>query len=169
MFTHTQTRKHHNNILLLLLLVWLKIQLITLVLELFTFVNSHKIFSITPLAQLLWTMNENIHQYCNLAIKRLSKYRQFKLLSKKKESIKQEYDYAVAKNMLCFISWSWKNYYYMLLQKMHRPALGTTQATTQWVTWVVSLGSSSQGMRLINHLHLLPRLRISGTILPLPH
>jgi hypothetical protein len=42
--------------------------------------------------------------------------------------------------MLCFISWSWKNYYYMLLQKMQRPAVGTTQATIQWVTWAVSLG-----------------------------
>ena len=40
MFTHTQTKEHHNNILQLLLLVWQRIQLITLIMKLFTFVNS---------------------------------------------------------------------------------------------------------------------------------
>jgi hypothetical protein len=45
-----------------------------------------------------------------------------------------------------------------------RPALGPTQPPIQWVP-----GVKRPGVKLTTHLHPVPRLKLRGAILPLPH
>ena len=51
---------------------------------------------------------------------------------------------------------------------MSRPALQPTQPPIQWVPGAPFLGLNSQGMKLITHLHLVPRSGMSGDVLLLP-
>jgi hypothetical protein len=46
-------------------------------------------------------------------------------------------------------------------------ALGPTQPPIQWVPGTLSLGVKRPGVKLTTHLHLVPRLKISGAIHPL--
>jgi hypothetical protein len=55
-----------------------------------------------------------------------------------------------------------------LLTTVSRTALGPTQPPIQWVTGFLSLGLNGRGVKLIIHLHLLPRSRMRGAIPPLP-
>jgi hypothetical protein len=54
-----------------------------------------------------------------------------------------------------------------LLSKTSRPALGTIQPI-QWAQGVLSWKWSGRGVKLAVHLHLVPRLRISGAIPTVP-
>jgi len=49
-----------------------------------------------------------------------------------------------------------------------RPALGPTQPRIQWVPGALPLGVKPPGVNLTSHLHLVPRSRMRGAILPLP-
>jgi hypothetical protein len=49
------------------------------------------------------------------------------------------------------------------------PALGPNQPSVQWVPGAISAEMSGWSVKLINHLHLGPKLRMRGAILPLPH
>jgi hypothetical protein len=48
-----------------------------------------------------------------------------------------------------------------------RPALGPTQPSIQWVPGALSLGVKRPGVKLTTRLHLVPRSRMHGAILPL--
>lgn len=52
---------------------------------------------------------------------------------------------------------------------MHRPALGSTVPPIQWVSAGISHRKvvGLEAVKVTTHLHLVPRLRISGAILPL--
>jgi hypothetical protein len=52
---------------------------------------------------------------------------------------------------------------YLLVLKMSRPAPGPT-CPIRWVAEALSWGLSGQGVRLITHLNLVRRLRMSGAI-----
>jgi len=55
-----------------------------------------------------------------------------------------------------------------LSSKSCRLALGPTQFPVQWVPWIFLRGKLAG--QVIDHLpHLVPSLRMSGAILPLPH
>jgi hypothetical protein len=47
--------------------------------------------------------------------------------------------------------------------------VGYTQPPIQWVPVSLSLGISTQDLKLTTHLHLVPRSRMSGTIPPLSY
>lgn len=51
---------------------------------------------------------------------------------------------------------------------MSGQALGSTGPPTQWGTSDLSWGLSAQGVKLITHLHLVLRLRVSGALPLLP-
>jgi len=52
---------------------------------------------------------------------------------------------------------------------MSRPAVGPNQPPIQQVPGAPFLGLNSQGMKLITHLHLVPRLGMSGVVLTTSH
>jgi hypothetical protein len=52
----------------------------------------------------------------------------------------------------------------ILLSKMSRPVLGRAQPPVLFV-----LGKVAKGMKLTTHVHLVPRLRMSGAVPLLPH
>lgn len=53
----------------------------------------------------------------------------------------------------------------IVFSKTSIPAVGPTQ----WVPGFLCGGQNAQGMRLTTHLHQVPRLRINGVIILLPH
>ena len=56
-----------------------------------------------------------------------------------------------------------------LYSKMSKPALGPTQPRTKRVSGDHPEAESGRGVRLTSHLHLVPRLRLSGVIPALHH
>jgi hypothetical protein len=50
-----------------------------------------------------------------------------------------------------------------------RTALGSTQSPIQWVPGAFSLRVKRPGRVADTHLHLVPRSRMRGTLLPLPN
>ena len=55
-----------------------------------------------------------------------------------------------------------------LFSKTSRPALGSSQPPIQEVPCILPLNKSSQGLNFTTHLHVVPRLRMSGITSPLP-
>jgi hypothetical protein len=56
-----------------------------------------------------------------------------------------------------------------LLVTASRPALGRAQPPIQWLPGALPQWWSGWGVKLTTHLHVVPRLRMCGYILPLPH
>jgi hypothetical protein len=57
---------------------------------------------------------------------------------------------------------------FFLFATVSRPALWPTKPHIQWVPAFSSPEFSDRGVKLTTHLHLMPRLRMRGTIPPLP-
>jgi hypothetical protein len=57
---------------------------------------------------------------------------------------------------------------FFLLSESSTLAPGSTQPFIQCVLGNLSLGVKQLGVKLITHFHLVPRLRVGGSILPLP-
>jgi hypothetical protein len=64
---------------------------------------------------------------------------------------------------------SWQGQEIFLFSTVSRPALGPTQPPIQWVTGALSPGVEWQGVKLITHLHLLPRSRMVELYFLSPH
>jgi hypothetical protein len=63
---------------------------------------------------------------------------------------------------------SWEGQEIFLSSKSCRVALGTTQFHFYWVPWIIPRLKVA-GHDVDHSLHLVPSLRMSGAILPLPH
>jgi hypothetical protein len=61
----------------------------------------------------------------------------------------------------------WRDSFFLVFATAFRPALGPTRARIKWIPEALTLGKSGRGVKLITHLHLLPRLMCGG-IFPLP-
>ena len=62
----------------------------------------------------------------------------------------------------------WVGWEIFLSSKSYRLAMGPTQFPIQWVLWIFPRGKVA-GHDVDHSLHLVPNLRMSGAILPLPH
>jgi hypothetical protein len=56
-----------------------------------------------------------------------------------------------------------------LIATASRPAMGPTQYPFEWEPGALYRGKGDRGVELITPLHMVPRLRIRGAILPFPN
>jgi len=59
--------------------------------------------------------------------------------------------------------------FFLIATAVSRSSLGSTQSPTQQTSEALSRRGKRPGRKPIAHLHLVPRLKLCGSVSPLPH